>query len=270
VIIPVLNDTEALDSLLWQLREISAETEIVVADGGKSGDVEKVCGKYGALWIASPRGRARQMNLGAARSAGSILWFLHADAILHPESLEVIRNGMAEPGTVGGAFRFQLHQRHWYATWLDFGVNLRSDRLKLPYGDQGYFVRRPVFESMGGYRDIPFLEDVEFIRRLPRHGNVEIVPVPIGVSSRRWEREGFFYTTIRNWLVTIAYFRGVSPERLMKFYSIENDDERGRDRNILRALAGRLWGFLTFGRVAEDEPMHRMAKESEGREGREL
>lgn len=240
VIVPVLNDADSLDSLLWQLREISPDLEIVVADGGKSKDARDVCGRYGALWTDSRRGRAVQMNRGAARSSGRILWFLHADTIIHPSSLDVIRSTLEDPGTVGGAFRFRLHQRHWYASLLDLGVNLRSGRLKLPYGDQGFFVRRTVFESMGGYREIPFMEDVEFIRRLPRYGEVAILKVPIGVSSRRWEREGFFYTTIRNWLVTVAFLRGVPPDRLMKYYSLENHDEDERDKNILATLIDRL------------------------------
>lgn len=244
VIIPVLNDTESLDFLLWQLREISPDIEIVVSDGGKSAEAREVCGIHEALWVDSPRGRAIQMNMAAARSRGSILWFLHADTIIHPSSLDGIRSTLEDPGTVGGAFRFRLHQRHWYASLLDLGVNLRSNLLKLPYGDQGFFVRRSVFESLGGYREIPFMEDVEFIRRLPRYGEVRILRLPIGVSSRRWEREGFFYATIRNWLVTLAYLRGVPPERLVKYYSIENRDEDGSDKNIVGALIDRLRSSL--------------------------
>ena len=144
---------------------------------------------------------------------------------------------MTDAGTVGGAFRFRLQQRHWYATLLDLGVRLRSRLLKLPYGDQAFFVRRSVFEAMGGYKGLPFLEDVEFIRRLRGYGEVSVLSVPIGVSSRRWEKEGFFYTTVRNWLVTIAFFLGGSPYRLVKWYKPEIgggvSGEKGTGRRIL-------------------------------------
>jgi rSAM/selenodomain-associated transferase 2 len=222
VIIPVYDDTAQLKSLLTQLREYSPSLEIVVADGGGSSETKEVCRAYGAKRVVSPRGRGIQMNRGASATTGDILWFLHADSVVHPNSLDMIEKVMRDDDTVGGAFRFRLHQRHWYAPLLDLGVRLRSHILKLPYGDQGFFVRRTVFESMAGYVDIPFLEDVEFIRRLRRYGEISLLSLPIGISSRRWEREGFFYVTIRNWLVTLAYLRGVSPERLVRWYRVES------------------------------------------------
>jgi len=172
------------------------------------------------------------MNRGASASQGDILWFLHTDATIHPKSLDEIKWTMWYAGFAGGAFSFRLEQRHWYAALLGLGVRLRLWLLKLPYGDQAFFVRKSVFESMGGFKDIPFLEDVEFIRRLRRHGEVAILSVPIGVSSRRWEREGFFYTTLRNWLVTLAYFIGVSPERLVKWYRAANSNQGEGIRRI--------------------------------------
>lgn len=240
VIAPVLNDTVALESLLKQLKRLSATIEVVVVDGGNSEETAAMCHKYGALLVTSPPGRGTQMNRGASASQGDILWFLHTDAIIHPKSLDEIKWAMWYTGAAGGAFRFRLEQRHWYAALLDLGVRLRLGLLKLPYGDQAFFVRRSVFESMGGFKAIPFLEDIEFIRRLRGYGEVALLSVPIGVSSRRWESEGFFYTTLRNWLVTLAYFMGVSPERLVKWYRAVNSNQ-GTER--AGGLGWRLKGF---------------------------
>ncbi len=234
VIVPVFNDTGALESLLRQIKDISEGLEVVVVDGGESTEARKVCGNYGAVWVSSPRGRGIQMNRGALECRGDILWFVHADGIIHPDSLVAIEGAMNNDATVGGAFSFRLQQRHWYASLLDLGVRLRSRILKLPYGDQAFFVRRSVFEAMGGFKEIPFLEDVEFIRRLRGYGEVAILSTPIGISSRRWEREGFLYTTIRNWLVTLVYFMGGSPRHLVKWYAPERkgavNSERGAEK----------------------------------------
>jgi rSAM/selenodomain-associated transferase 2 len=241
LIVPVFKDVGALKSLLRQIRDISEELEVVVVDGGESAETRKVCGNYGAVWISSPRGRGIQMNRGALECQGEILWFVHADGIIHPDSLVVIERAMSNDATVGGAFSFRLHQRHWYASLLDLGVRLRSRILKLPYGDQAFFVRRPVFEAMGGFQEIPFLEDVEFIRRLHGYGEVTVLSTPIGISSRRWEREGFLYTTIRNWLVTLVYLLGGSPGHLVKWYAPEwkgavNSENRAEKKYRFRTV----------------------------------
>jgi rSAM/selenodomain-associated transferase 2 len=221
VIVPVLNDDAALDALLARLRRISPSVEVIVADGGRSGGAREICGRNDAVWLPCAPGRGPQMNRGAAASSGDVLWFLHADSVIHPDSFDGIARALDDPETAGGAFRFRLLERHGYAPLLDLGVGLRCRWLRLPYGDQGLFVRRRVFEAMGGYREISFLEDLDFVRRLRRIGRVEILSTPIGVSSRRWEREGFARVTMRNWLVTLAFALGVPPDRLVGWYRPE-------------------------------------------------
>ena len=239
VVVPVLDDHEALRSILRQLREVSSSLEVIVADGEASDKARDICLEHGAVWVPSPEGRGVQMNRGAAASRGKILWFLHADSVISSSSLRVIAVALKDPRVVAGVFRFRLQQRHWYAVLLDIGVYLRSRVLKLPYGDQGLFVRRSVFESAGGYKEIPFLEDVEFVRTLRGRGDVFHSRVSIGVSARRWEREGFLYGTLRNWLTMTAYSLGVAPERLANWYGPEHTATR-EIKGVVRLRPARL------------------------------
>lgn len=235
----MFDDRIALKSILGQLQRLSTSLDVVVADGDRSDATRDICRGYGATWVPSPRGRGAQMNRGASMSNGDILWFLHADSIVHPSSLAAIESVMKDRRKAGGAFRFRLHQRHWYAPLLDFGVWFRSRGLKLPYGDQGFFVRRSVFDSIGGYEEIPFLEDVRFASRLREYGGPVILPVTIGVSARRWERDGFLYSTARNWLIVMAYSLGASPERLANWYRPEKTESMQK-RRIVRFRPARV------------------------------
>jgi rSAM/selenodomain-associated transferase 2 len=225
VVIPVLGDESELDSLLSQLKGVSPDLEIVVADGARSEEVGSLCQRYKTTLVRSKPGRGVQMNRGAEASRGDLLWFLHADTVVYPESLEEIRLVLEDNNVAGGAFRFRLHQRPWYAPVLDLGVALRCRIFKLPYGDQGIFMRRSVFESLHGFREVPFLEDFDMIRRLKKKGRMKMLSTPIGVSARRWERKGLLRTTITNWLIALVFMLGVSPERLLRWYQSESGRE---------------------------------------------
>jgi hypothetical protein len=156
------------------------------------------------------------MNAGAAAVTGHWLLFLHADSRLPEGWLEALQ---AAPGpAIGGWFRFALEDDAWQARVIERGVALRVRVLRLPYGDQGIFVRASVFRALHGFRDVPLLEDVEFVRRLVRTGPVYELPVALATSSRRWRRDGWFRRSARNLAIVSCYLAGVSPERLARWY----------------------------------------------------
>ena len=158
------------------------------------------------------------MNAGAARAVGDWLLFLHADSYLPDGWLDVVAQATAERGLVGGWFRFAIDTSRWQARIIERLVALRVRAWKLPYGDQGLFVRRDVFERLGGYREWPLMEDVEFVRRLREAGRIAELPLVLATSARRWERDGWFRRSTRNLLLVSLYFAGVSPARLARWY----------------------------------------------------
>jgi rSAM/selenodomain-associated transferase 2 len=223
VIVPVRNDADALAQLLEQLRPSpdALEIEVIVACASPIGDdIDALRRRLGNVtWVEAPPGRGMQLNAGAARARGQWLWFVHADSQLAPGWLDEFRNLEAGSSEVsGGAFRFALDSRAWQARVLERAVALRVRWFSLPYGDQGLFVRRSVFEALGGFAPIPLMEDVDFVRRLKRFGRLRHLTVTVTTSARRWEREGWWRRSASNLLTLALYQAGVSPERLAKRY----------------------------------------------------
>lgn len=217
-VVPVLDDTEAVVRLLAQL-PVAPEVEIVVVDGANDAGLERlVAARPHARLHRTTAGRARQMNTGAGAASGEWLLFLHADSTLPPDWLQAFASMSAE--IIGGWFRFALDDPAWQARVIERLVAWRVRRLRLPYGDQGLFVRRRVFRAMGGFRDMPLLEDVEFARRLIRAGRVVELPMALGTSARRWRRDGWLRRSARNAAIVVLYFAGVPPERLARWYGV--------------------------------------------------
>ena len=200
IVIPLFNDTAELDRQLADLRTHFGDVEIIVADGASWDDPGSVAAEYDALFVESEPGRGPQMNAGAGVANGDVLWFLHADSVVDPASMESIKRALADLDVVGGAFRFSLATRTWYKPVLDACVGWRTNVLRQAYGDQGIFVRADVFRLIGGYPPIARMEDLVFYRRMRDTGPVEAVGTPIGVNARRWESDGFIRTTARNLL----------------------------------------------------------------------
>lgn len=161
--------------------------------------------------------RAGQMNAGAAQAAGEWLFFVHADSRLPAGWEDALR--AAPPDAVGGWFRFALDAPAWQARVIERGVAVRVRLLRLPYGDQGLFVRASVFRALGGFRDLPLMEDVDFVRRLVKAGPVFEPPLPLVTSARRWRRDGWFRRSARNLVIVSCYFAGVAPARLARWYA---------------------------------------------------
>ena len=157
------------------------------------------------------------MNAGAAVASGRWLLFLHADSQLPHGWREALAD--VSDAAAGGWFRFALDDPAWQARALERLVAWRVRWLRLPYGDQGLFVRREVFETLGGFREIPLLEDVEFVGRLVRTAPVEELPLPLATSPRRWRRDGWLRRSARNMTIVALYACGVPPARLTRWYS---------------------------------------------------
>ena len=217
VIVPVLGDTAAARGLLASLNA-RGEVEIVIVDGGQDVQLEALAaGRPDTRVVHTMPGRARQMNEGAAVSTGRWLFFLHADSHLPEGWLDAIRQADRQRD-VGGWFRFRLASQAWQARVIARLVDWRVRLFRLPYGDQGIFVRRDVFEALGGYREMPLMEDVDFVHRLVRAGRVHEPDLAVVTSARRYERDGWFRRTTRNLTLVTLYFAGVSPARLARWY----------------------------------------------------
>jgi rSAM/selenodomain-associated transferase 2 len=216
VVIPVLRDTEAAKGLLAAMA-VTPEVEIIVVDGGHDEDLDRyVRTRPGARLVRTTAGRGHQMNVGAAAGSGEWLLFLHADSWLPTGWLGAFR--VLGDGVVGGWFRFALDDDAWQARVLERLVSWRVRLFRLPYGDQGLFLRRRQFQRMGGYRELPLFEDVEFVRRLTRLDEVVELPLALRTSSRRWRREGWIRRSAGNVTLLMMYFAGVSPDWLERRY----------------------------------------------------
>ncbi|PYR74367.1 MAG: hypothetical protein DMF87_22935 [Acidobacteria bacterium] len=219
IVIPVLNDTEPLRRLLATL-PADPRVDIVVVNGGAADDrLTAICRRPDVKLRTSAAGRGRQMNAGASAAAGRWIVFVHADTHLPPKWLDEIRLASADPDAVGGSFRFRLDSGAWQARLIERAVEWRVRWLDLAYGDQALFVRRDVFDAMGGYREWLLMEDVDFVRRLRQAGKLYHSAQPVLTSARRWERGGWWRTSASNVMLQALFFAGVAPERLAGWYA---------------------------------------------------
>ena len=227
IVIPARRGEEHLPALLRQLPP-QRDVEVIVAFGGPlDDDARRVRqSRRDLIWVEGEGGRGPQLNAGAARAHGDWLWFVHADSRLPPDWIEAFRAIDGAPRVVGGSFAFQLDSTAWQARVLERGVALRVALFGLPYGDQGIFVRRPVFEKMGGYASIPLMEDVDFVRRLKREGFVRHLTVTLATSARRWERDGWWRRSALNLVFLTLYELGASPAWLAKRYHRNYADQK--------------------------------------------
>ena len=214
VIIPVFRDTEALARTLASTDFHDADV-IVAATPDDAASLAALGASYPrVVWIDAPRGRASQMNAGAAIARGAWLLFLHADTRLPPDWPSAIADTERAPRASFGCFRFVLDSPRLAARVIELGVRLRVALFRLPYGDQAIFVRRDAFDAIGGYAPLPIMEDVDLVRRLRVTGRLRPASYPAVTSARRWERLGWFRVTAQHLRLITLYFLGVAPERL--------------------------------------------------------
>lgn len=217
VVIPVLFDSDVLRALLADIPP-AGDIEIVVVDAsGGQAPVAVADRRTDARVIHSRRGRGLQMNAGAHATTADVLLFLHADSTLPSGWQDALRTLPAE--VAGGWFTFALDDTAWQARVIERLVRLRTRLFGLAYGDQGLFVRRRVFEELGGFSEWPLMEDVDFVRRLNAAGLTVELPLPLRTSARRWRRDGWLRRSARNLVLVSLYFAGVSPARLARWYA---------------------------------------------------
>ena len=218
VIIPALNEEEAIAPVLADLNNLQPH-EVIVVDGGSRDRTREISEQLGAVVITGATGRARQMNRGARQATGEILLFLHADTRLPTGAFAEVVAAFKDPRYVGGRFDVDLDGSHWLLKIIGAMINQRSRLTKVATGDQAIFVRREVFVRMGGFPDIPLMEDIAFCRALKRLGGIACLRSKVHTSARRWETEGVWRTMIKMWTLKLLYFAGVSPNTLKRFYA---------------------------------------------------
>lgn len=219
VVVPALDEAHNLQRLLPDLARRWPEAEVVVVDGGsRDATVEVLRRHAGVQCLASAPGRARQMNAGARATAGELLVFLHADTGLPEGALEAVQAAMQDPRVVGGRFDVAFDSPRAIMRVTAALMNVRSRLSGIATGDQTIFVRRSVFEALGGFPEIPLMEDVEFSRRLKRQGRLACLRLRVTTSARKWEREGPLRTVLLMWTLRLLYVLGASPRRLHRWY----------------------------------------------------
>jgi rSAM/selenodomain-associated transferase 2 len=224
IIIPVLHESEIIHTQLEKLKHIETDEafEIIVVDGSPTQDTLQVITDKTIIKCPCQQGRGHQMNAGAARATGDILIFLHADTFLPLNAFSLIQTALKNKQYVGGAFTLRIQPQTAFFRMIAAYSTLRSQITRAPYGDQVIFLRKTYFDAIGGYQDIPLMEDVELMRRIKKKkGQIIILPHPVITSARRWDHEGFIYTSLRDNIIIFLYWCGMPAEKLAIFYPWE-------------------------------------------------
>lgn len=219
VIIPCWNDAAALGKLLGEMRKLNGIDEVIVADASSEEKCRQLARATGAQVVeCPPPGRGTQLNAGARLATGEVLLFQHADTELTQAHVDSLRQAMGARATVGGAFHRKFDARHARLRWLEPVARWLAAHGGTIYGDQSIFARRAVFEQLGGFAEIPLMEDVEFSRRLRGAGKTVVLDPMIASSARNHEHRGPWRASLRNAAIIVLYKLGVSPARLHGWY----------------------------------------------------
>jgi rSAM/selenodomain-associated transferase 2 len=217
IIIPTYNEAERLAVVLPEL-VLLPDAEVLVVDCGSKDNTADTARALGARVLESHPGKAAQMNSGAQAARGDILLFLHGDTRLTPGFTKQVRAALSQPGVAAGAFRLIINGGGFGLRIIEWLANIRSRVLQMPYGDQAIFVRADLFSALGGFPDLPIMEDFELVRRLKRKGRIVILPLAATTSARRWEKLGVLQTTVINQAIIAGYLLGVNPLKLAEWY----------------------------------------------------
>lgn len=219
IVIPVLNEAAGIEAFVRRVRRAFPAAQVLLVDGGSQDETVTLALKAGVPVLLSEPGRARQMNLGAAAAQGEWLLFLHADSDLRFGECELhALLAEAKDENAWGFFAVQLAGRSVLLPIVTWCMNQRSRLTCVATGDQGLFVRRKAFDAIGGYADIPLMEDVELSKRLRRLAAPLRPALTLTASGRRWDEQGAVATIVRMWGLRFAYWVGVSPQRLWHYY----------------------------------------------------
>ncbi|MGE0268938.1 MAG: TIGR04283 family arsenosugar biosynthesis glycosyltransferase [Candidatus Omnitrophota bacterium] len=217
IIIPVYNEEECLSKNHAYYRAVSTIGELIFVDGGSTDRTVALAQELGKL-ISAPKNRSLQLNRGAQAAGFDILLFLHADATIHLEDLKQIVKAVNEDGYLGGCFRQVLDDPGLVYRWIAWTGNVRAKITKVFYGDQAIFVRKDIFEALGGFPEVNLAEDVLFCRKLKGQGKAGILPYPVHCSARRWKRQGIRRTFLLNWRINTALFWNKDLDQLAADY----------------------------------------------------
>jgi rSAM/selenodomain-associated transferase 2 len=219
IIIPVLNEASVIIQALSSLQPLRQKGhEVIVVDGGSDDDTMFLSKPFADKVIQSPRGRSRQMNIGTTLASGDILLFLHADTFLPEGADQIINEEIKRKKKVWGHFDVKLSGRHWLLRIIELLMNCRSRLSHIATGDQAIFVKREIFETIGGFPEIDLMEDITLTKILKRYGRPICLWQRVLTSSRRWETKGLFRTIFLMWFLRLAYFYKVDTKRLIKLY----------------------------------------------------
>lgn len=217
IIVPVLNEEKNIENALFQFSKLKGDKEIIIVDGESEDKTKEIAARFVKV-ISSKRGRASQMNEGAKHAHGNILWFVHSDSIVKENSIEEIQLAIDE-GYIGGGFSLKFYD---YSTlfmkYISTTSNLRSKYFGLYFGDQGIFVKKEIFESLGGFPEQEIMEDWEFSLAMKKTGKLKLINANIGTSARRFKQGGQLRTHLLMHKIKLLYILGMPTDRLTKIY----------------------------------------------------
>lgn len=218
VIIPTLNESRGI---VAAIDSVKGAYEVFVVDGGSDDNTCELASCAGAIVLESEKGRGVQLRRGAAEANGDVFLFLHGDCFLHSDAIRQILGGLGHNGRAKqgwGCFRQKIENASPKYRLIEWGNRIRAQWFRLPYGDQAIFVSRSLHDRVGGVAAVPLMEDVLLSRQLARLHNPAVLPGPVHVSSRRWEKHGLLRQTLMNWSILAAHSLGVSPKTLKSWY----------------------------------------------------
>jgi rSAM/selenodomain-associated transferase 2 len=219
IIVPTLNEAQGLTETLTQIQQLFPY-ELVVSDGGSNDGTLEIAEEFTENVVKGSTGRALQMNAGARVANGDIFLFLHADSCIEPASYEKMLHSLGSSEKIGGAFSLYIDSDKWSLRLITLLANLRSKYFGMAYGDQAFFVKNSTFQQMNGFAELPICEDIDFFKRLRKLGPVILLKEKAFTSSRRWLKEGVWFTTLRNILIVTFFKLGFPPRILTKWYQV--------------------------------------------------
>lgn len=226
VIVPVLNEASGIVACLETLQPLRRRGhEVIVVDGGSRDGTAEISKLFADRVCVTSRGRSRQMNVGARRANHEVLLFLHGDTLLPDQADGLITEAITKTGKVWGRFDVRLSGEHILLRLIEVLMNLRSRLSGIATGDQAIFVKREVFEAIGGYPEIDLMEDIALSKRLKEYSRPICLFQKVITSSRRWEEKGCLRTILLMWYLRLAYFLGADPNRLARFYYPDPRDD---------------------------------------------
>lgn len=225
VIIPTMNEASVIARCIESARDAD---EIILADGGSDDETLSIAKKHAVTTITTGVGRGIQQNAGAAAASSDVLLFLHADNWLSANCISQIRNAATSAEQIVGAFKQRINARGIKYRLLEWGNGYRANKRRLPFGDQGIFLSKALFEQLGGFADVPFLEDVILMQSIPTSQEITVLPGPLHVDARRWKRNGVIRQTLKNKSILRRFNNGMSPEELLSEYR-RDDQQRNPD-----------------------------------------